>query len=276
MPRPTLYADTFRDMPELVGSFGTIEWKALSNSLGAQINPEIRERILAAVVLYVWIAQVSKGRVPLKKLAKGLKRLQDAAESLRGMLSEGPPPEIPASDRDNRHIVGLRTLNAIEEAYFRVNEPSPPPYENHVFWFLLHAVEAMWAVSSWVEREITDPQFPAYSESLAWEFWIQMLTSSMQKHGLPYKVNKSTRKPGYAPSPFVTFIQKLQESLPKEFRRYDHSDDAIAQAIVRARRSTQANIEAMKFFEFFVKPSKDKSVSKLFRLRRRPRDGISQ
>jgi hypothetical protein len=53
MPRPTLYADTFRDMPELADSFGTIEWEALSSSLGTQINSEIRERILVAVVLYV-------------------------------------------------------------------------------------------------------------------------------------------------------------------------------------------------------------------------------
>jgi hypothetical protein len=192
------------------------------------------------------------------------------------MLSEDAPPKIPASDRGNRHEVGLKTLNAIEGTYFRINEPSPHPHENHVFLFLLHTVEAMLVVSSWVEREIADPQFPAYIGSLAWEFWIQMLTSSMQKHGLPYKVSKSTPKPGCGPSPFVTFIQKLQESLPKEFRRYAHSDDAVAQAIVRARRNAQANIEAMELFEFFVKPSKDKSVSKLFRLRRRPRDGIFQ
>jgi hypothetical protein len=278
MARPLRYADRFHVEPKLDGPF-TVNWEDLSTILGKELEPDMKVTIIAAIGLYIFVAHTRSGAVPIKKLAKSLRRLYRAAERVREMLSADTPFVIPSSKK-SRYVHGRAMLNSIIETYFQGGlEPvkRAREYENYVFWILLHTVEAMTAVSNWVEREITDPKFPAYTKSMAWEFWIQMLTQAMKIYGLPHKVNKSTRKPGIDPSPFVLFVQKLQKGLPKEFRRYNNFDknatgqqNVLAQAIVRARRHTEANSEAMEMFELFVKPTQEKAerVTKLFRLRR--------
>jgi hypothetical protein len=66
---------------------------------------------------------------------------------------------------------------------------------------------------------------------LHWKIWIGQLTKIMQKNNLPFRISKDLRS---SPSAFVFLVRELQKCLPKECRQYD-SDDAIAQAIYRAR-----------------------------------------
>ena len=51
------------------------------------------------------------------------------------------------------------------------------------------------------------------------------------------EARKDTRDPDEVNSPFVWLIDELQECLPEELRRHDHSRDGLAAAIHRARKS---------------------------------------
>jgi hypothetical protein len=85
-------------------------------------------------------------------------------------------------------------------------------------------------------RELNDPTIPSFQEGECRRYWIPQLTEIMKQAGLPTGVRKDTdkRKSG-GPSPFVALVRELQGCLPDGCRQTTHSDDALAEAIVRAR-----------------------------------------
>jgi hypothetical protein len=70
----------------------------------------------------------------------------------------------------------------------------------------------------------------------AWVQWIRRLTTILKAGGLSVRVRKDTDKHRGAPSRFVAFIAVLQSCLPAELRRPTQSAEALAVAIVKARR----------------------------------------
>jgi hypothetical protein len=73
-------------------------------------------------------------------------------------------------------------------------------------------------------------------EGFAWDGWVDFLGGLMEHYGLPSRVRKDSDK-SEVHSQFVLLIEKLQERLPKKLRRHNHSKEALAQAIIRARKS---------------------------------------
>jgi hypothetical protein len=76
------------------------------------------------------------------------------------------------------------------------------------------------------------PQEPKFTSE--WEDWIRYLSVIMHRAGLPCSVNKATNA---KVSPFVKLVRLLQSHMPTDIQRHMHSDDALGQAIVRARKA---------------------------------------
>ena len=85
-------------------------------------------------------------------------------------------------------------------------------------------------------KELNDPSMPSFEKGEGWNLWIWQLTEIMQKAGLPHGVRKDTAKrKSDKPSHFVALARELQEFLPDGCQQTTHSDDALANAIARAR-----------------------------------------
>jgi len=76
-------------------------------------------------------------------------------------------------------------------------------------------------------KEAQDPRHP-------WENWIVELTGLFDQYGLPTPVRTDVDKTDNQ-SPFTIFICELQELIEKQYRQHDHSIEALAKAINRAR-----------------------------------------
>jgi hypothetical protein len=70
-----------------------------------------------------------------------------------------------------------------------------------------------------------------------WDWWVRKLTAALKAHHLPTETRKDTDKNKTGkPSPFVLFIRELEACIPQDYRGTTHSPEALAEAIVRARR----------------------------------------
>ncbi len=69
-------------------------------------------------------------------------------------------------------------------------------------------------------------------EGEPWQGWVQLLTQIMRQHALPLGASKTNS----GQSPFIALVRELQKCLSVQHRRHTHSEEALAAAIVRARR----------------------------------------
>jgi hypothetical protein len=68
-----------------------------------------------------------------------------------------------------------------------------------------------------------------------WGLWVDSLTSTLSANQLPVSARKDSDKSSRR-SGFVAFVRELQKSVPEEYRPSFQSNEALAQAINRARR----------------------------------------
>jgi hypothetical protein len=80
---------------------------------------------------------------------------------------------------------------------------------------------------------------PSWEEGAEWREWIRQLTQIMKDIGLPYPVRKDagSKSQSDKQSAFVHFVWGLQYCLPAGCARHMHSEAALADAIIEARKS---------------------------------------
>jgi hypothetical protein len=221
-------------------------------------NNHLSEKVWIKVVIVIAIClvvmQSEKKGIPVKKLIKRLTRLEDLLSSIKKDISNDDSCKISIPTRSTQgddvlHVQeGIRMLNAIEKEYFQLSTSKPWHHHDAMFVLLEHALEALKVTSEWVRREISDPGYGGGLEGLTWVFFVYWLTLIMRESGLPYKVNKATQSSPKS-SPFVNFLWELQKYIPKECRRFQHSKDALAQGIVRARRGMNLEVKLRDVFK---------------------------
>jgi hypothetical protein len=218
----------------------------IEKSYGHQFSAEQAERIIMATGLMTALISGIRDSATVRVVLKKLRKLSAAATSLRGELSAKP--------------ISRNTYASLKEIYTEfLNDPkgrAPLPHE--LMWFLLDVLDLAIATSDFASRQlqknsdVPDTNF-GFLQSEIWNLWVNSITTIMKQHKCPYKVRKDSDKRHGPPSPFVTLIRELQKSLPVEFRRFTQSDDALAQAIHRARQG-----------EDFSNPETSPDLSRLF------------
>jgi hypothetical protein len=180
----------------------------------------------------------SAEQAPTKQeLVKRLEKLGRQIKNVKNCLSNEPPPALPCIEghltSPVRNKRSEEQINRIIQRHFRWS--SKTIHFPHTVWqyILIDALDGIYAISDWVIRELANPLSGGFDTGYAWNLWINQLTELMQTYKLPHKVNKAT---GARPSEFVNFVWAIQELLPMEARKHHQSKDALAQAIVRARR----------------------------------------
>jgi hypothetical protein len=215
---------------------------SIQKTLGKRLPKKAWADIALATALYQLICSGEKTATPATEFISSLSRLDKSLQSVRERISKAPTkkihiPKRHLSDRVKDRSKGVKILNEIEERFFKVEKSNPSHQIDVMFHLLAHAIDALSAVSAWVQYEMSHPEYQGYKEGSAWEWWIVWLTMIMKEHGLPYKASKATINPNARISPFVAFLSELQTALPTGLQRYQQSKDSLAQGISRARRA---------------------------------------
>jgi hypothetical protein len=193
-----------------------------------QLSDQVWNQIKEATDEFAVYEPTLKRAAPLSKAIGKLHRVADAARSLRCFL-------LPKSiDADNLNLQDLWYLG-FRPSVFREG----PPDDSELFEFVLAMLEPIIAISNFVKKcgkENSLSEFSTSDELIYWNFWVCALTIIFAEHGLSWAARKDFAKRKHdAASLFVAFVYELQQRLPKEYQKFMHSPDALAQAIYRAR-----------------------------------------
>jgi len=105
-------------------------------------------------------------------------------------------------------------------------------------------MQSFLAICEFAPTELKNPANHGFRKGAQWSWWIRCLTEIMQEHGLPHQARKDPDKNKTGkPSHFVLFLRELQRCVPVEIRR-EHSLEAIATAITRARATNRVTNES--------------------------------
>ena len=227
MPRSIQRIDLIKRLGKPI-EFSADDRTRVEAAYGRKLTSEQWAQITGATSLLTALGGGIESLAPMRVVSKKLQKLTDAARSVREELSEKPLPSYKNS-----------TLQAIHSKFF--NHVISLPNAGHLSLFLLHVLNSTIATSEFMAEALNkkpdeEKIMMGFSEGQIWTLWVLLLTNIMKNHRLPYKVRKDTdKRKGETPSPFVALIWELQQSLPKELRKFTQSHNALAQGIYRAR-----------------------------------------
>jgi hypothetical protein len=225
MPRPNPRIEIVKRLGKPI-AFSVDDRDAIEAKYGRKLTSEQWEKITgvtsALTIFTPGIKDATRTPVVLSKLQK----LEAAAKSLRNEFNE-------ITDS------GIFTPEEIYLAFFSRRRHCPPGEE---FLFFEEMLGAVIKFSEFAIQQIQKPNakqptdWHGVSEGEVWNIWVNALTEILKKNGLPYKVRKdSDKNKTDSQSPFVVLVRELQNCLPEKFRKFAHSDYALAQGIYRAR-----------------------------------------
>jgi hypothetical protein len=199
--------------------FSEDQWALIEKAYGRSLSPEIRVHIIIATNALRLVSAAEQRAPSLDKIRIKTKKLKNDAKSLlreAGLL-------INENDVWASFEVLADTLNTV------VKECS-----NEHLQFLLVVNSMHSACDLMLRNWESDGGLHA---GRMWDAWVQSINKLMQYNGLPSTVRTDSRDADNVNSEFVWMIKELQKHIPKELRRHDHSADAVAKAIQRARKS---------------------------------------
>lgn len=208
-----------------------------------------------ATDFYTALAPNGRKAVPVKKLASNLEKIKKRCEDLRRQVTAEPVPKLlrrRAYFRDSKKALkhGFSMLESIDQTFFSMSADTKLSHPHDaMFPLLIHALDAFTTVAGWVRYEILDPAYEGHQDGKIWNIWIWWLTIILREANLPYQVSKATTHPSARKSDFVKFVRAIQRQLPPECQRHMHSDDALGQAIVRARKGYNLNCKFVEVFD---------------------------
>jgi hypothetical protein len=216
------------------------DWLRIENEkmYGHRLSPDTKNRIIEATKKFVYWEVFERNAPPLSEAHDWIRSAQEAASEFRRVLLNMAPAR---KRRRARCAPAALSVNSSR----RSGESDVSVYANHLVRKnfndprlvqgdrLRHLGGVLRSFVDACERALRDNE-SGYVEGESWNDWILSLTKILKAEQLPTKASNSYSKSG-ASSPFVLLVEELQNRLPKEARRHDHSKEALARAINRAR-----------------------------------------
>jgi|ERR1700733_5814623 hypothetical protein len=199
--------------------FSEEQWALIEKAYGRSLSPEIRDHIVIATDALRLVSAAEQHAPSLDKMRIKTNKLKNAAKLL---LQE-------AGLLVNENDV-LASFDVLADALNTVVKE----YSNEDLQFLL-VVKSMHSACDLMLRNWESDG--GLHEGRMWDAWVQSINELMQYHSLPSTVRTDSRDLKKVNSEFVWMIKELQKHIPRELRRHDHTSDALAKAIQRARKS---------------------------------------
>jgi hypothetical protein len=205
-------------------SISTDDWKRIESSYGQDVPEIARKEIHGATLGFLLFVAFEPARRPVSESRDRISRLKEVAGAFQKAVFDNPHDEGKVSRTYADHLVRAH----FEDTRFR--DPDPIRSLGLVMTSLIVACNQALA-------DLDDPKKDGPPKGETWRSWVRHLTKIAETHQLPTPVRKDTDKSAvFTPSPFVALIRELQALIPEAYRQSTHSDSALSEAIVRARR----------------------------------------
>jgi hypothetical protein len=209
------------------------QWKQIERAYGHALTDNVRQAIVAATINFLLFEPFERAAEPVSLARERILTVRKAAKILHDALVTAPATTATVYAH---HLVKRHFTDAtFWSRKFRGRNSDEFVRLRRVLASLLGACTSALA-------ELDDPSLPGHREGDCWRGWVRALTRIAKQHRLPIGSRTDTDKHWRGPSPFVVLVRELQRFVPTEARR--HTNDALAKAIQRARRSEGASAHA--------------------------------
>jgi hypothetical protein len=207
--------------PEL--SISNDDWRRIELAYEHAVPMTAREEIRGATVTFLFFVEAEQVARPNSEAKDRILQLKEAAGAFQEAVFDNPQDRRWDSRVYADHLIkryfddaritteGLRSLGL--------------------------AMTSLIVACNRALSHLQNPQNHGRRRGEGWEHWVRCITNVMKTHQLPIEVRKDTDKNATRkPSAFVALIRELQACIPEADRKSTHSDIALSEAIVRARR----------------------------------------
>ena len=209
--------------PEL--SISNDDWSRIEPAYGHAVPITAREEIRAATRRFLLFVEAEQAARPISEARDRILQFIQAAAAFQEAVFDNPQD----SGWDSRVYAERLVKRYFDDT--RIAGPEKLRSLGSVMTSLIVACNHALA-------NLNNPQNHGRRRGEGWENWVRRVTDVLKAHHLPIEVRKDTDKNATGkPSPFVALIRELQACIPEAQRKSTHSDIALSEAIVRARRS---------------------------------------
>jgi len=183
------------------------QWKMVESKCGFAIPSDLRSAIVAKTQTMRWRSEAWQTALPISETVRQIAGLKRATIDWLKRIDD-LPPEVEGM---------IVSVDQSEQADLVIK-----PFMK----FVVVSCDERLAELSSIEAQ--DTRHP-------WQYWIVQLTELFEQFDMPTGARKDVDKNKAGPSSFVIFIRELQKLIEPQYRRATQSDDALADAINRAR-----------------------------------------
>jgi hypothetical protein len=202
------------------------DWLRIENAYGQQLPAAVREGVVDVTQKFVCWEIAEQEAKPIADAMRLIETYKKAAANFQRMLDT---ERMSDKEYDTASFVQRLISRNFHNIDPRRGLGKPFDLLQDVFNEFDSACERA------VGKLGPTPKIITLREGQVWRWWIRDLSKIMKDNSLPASVRKDSDKSTKL-SPFLVFVRELQKCLPKECNFPAHSDRALAEAIVRARR----------------------------------------
>ena len=205
-------------------SISNDDWRRIELAYGRAVPITAREQIRGATVTFLLFVEGEQVARPISEARDRILQHKEAAAAFQEAVFDNPQD----SGWDSRVYADRLVERYFDDA--RIASPQRLRSLGFVMTSLIVGCNKALA-------HLENPQNHGRRRGETWGNWVCRITDVMKAHQLPIEVRKDTDKNAtLKPSPFVALIKELQACIPEAHRRTTHSEIALSEAIVRARR----------------------------------------
>lgn len=194
-----------------------INWEQIEVSYGEGLSSELRNEILKLTASFVDFAPFELTAEPLAHAHLRIAKLKDAALGFEQMI--------------DWHDTSDARIYADQQIHRRLDTKLTK--DRHLFGELRATLLDFVTACNLALEETRDSSVASLRQGECWDKWVCGLTETLKRAALPTGVSNDSHS---RCSPFTLLVCGLQSCVPKDLRQYTFSKEALAQAIIRARR----------------------------------------
>jgi hypothetical protein len=202
------------------------KWRQIEKAYDSSLLPNVRADIVRATAEFLFLESFERTVEPLAKVKVILEAHDKAATRFFNELFASPSAGSDA---------GVYAQHLIENN-FKASQLGNGAAGLDAVLSLLSAFHL--ACNTSIKQLNDTSPSSAFRQGNAWASWIFRLTEIMSEAGLPHTIRKDAgnKSKSDRQSAFTQFVGELQSCLPVECRRHTHSEAALADAILEARK----------------------------------------